>query len=65
MAKDWVKKAFSKNKGALTKTAKSKKGVKSTGGIKKKFLNEAASGKYGKLTQKRASLAKTAKGFKK
>lgn len=63
MAKNWVSKAFSKNKGSLTKTAKQTGGFnKKTGKIKSSWLNEKAKSK-GKIG-KRARLAKTARGFK-
>ena len=58
MAKKWVQKAFSKNKGSLRKSLKVKKGHK----IPLSKLNAAA--KRGGKTGRRARLAKTARGFR-
>jgi hypothetical protein len=56
MSEKWIQKMHLK-KGALTSTAAKHDGIKSGGGIKNTFLHEAASGKYGALTKKRAVLA--------
>lgn len=63
-SKDWIKKAV-KDPGALTRTAKAKKGLKKGGGIKESFLKKAASGKFGSKTAKRANLAETFRKMKK
>lgn len=65
MANNWIEKATSKNKGALTKTAKKHGGETKKGTIKKSFLDEAAKGEFGKKTEKRAELAKTLKKMNK
>ena len=56
--KNWIQKIDIK-KGALTKLAEKKGGVKKSGGLKKSFIDKAASGKMGKKAQKQAVLAKT------
>jgi len=58
MAKKWVQKAFSKNKGSLRRTLRAKKGRK----IPASKLRSAA--KKGGKTGRRARLALTARGFK-
>ena len=58
MAKDWIQHADLK-KGALRRTAKAHGAIAKDGDIKKSFIDKAADGKYGKLTEKRAELAKT------
>lgn len=52
----WIQKMHLK-KGALTKTAEKHHGLKDGGGIKGTFLHDAAAGKYGEKTRKRAVLA--------
>lgn len=64
MAKDWISKAI-KHPGALRKTAAAHGGINKQGNISEKFLEQAAAGKYGSKTEKRADLAKTLKGFHK
>lgn len=62
--KKWIQKMDLK-KGALTKTAKEHGGINKEGKISAKFLDKAASGKYGAKTEKRAELAKTFKKMSK
>lgn len=56
--KDWIKGAI-KKPGALRATAKAHDAIAKDGDIKKSFIDKAASGKFGKKTEKRAELAKT------
>lgn len=58
MAKNFIQKAI-KKPGALRATAKAKGAIAKDGDIKKSFIDKAATGAYGKKTEKRAELAKT------
>jgi hypothetical protein len=57
--KDWIPDDL--KRGALTRTAEKKGGVKKGGGLKTQFLDKAAKGDFGAKTAKRANLAKTFK----
>lgn len=56
--KKWIQSAIQKP-GALRRAAKKHGAIGKDGDIEKSFIDEAAKGKYGKKTEKRAELAKT------
>lgn len=65
MAKDkWIQ-SMDLKKGALTETARQHGAITREGTISADFLHNAAAGKYGSVTEKRAELAITLKHLNK
>lgn len=62
--KDWIKGAI-KHPGSLTNTARQHGAITKDGTIQADWLHDAAAGKFGAKTEKRAELALTFRKMKK